>query len=460
MQLELRQYQIEGINNIKQKKNFGIFWQQRLGKTIVGIKAVEEHKKVIFAVPNNTILHWFIEIINNCYDKNVKISPKEKSKRMKLYDEFNNSEEMWLVISYDVIAQDFYNKKVVFNNFDYIVLDEAHFLRNSKSKRTKGILKIRLAAKYALALSGTPAVNNAIDILKIFKFLFPEQNFGSKYIYKKKYFEISTDPETKKKKWILRSDMVNSWNQMLKQYCDIKKVYDYLEWLPEFIQKTVVLEMKNDQLEHYKKMLIESKRIIKEGKEKKENRTITQIIRLQQICLDPKLLDIEASSIKLEWLDEYLEQLFDEEDENEEEFVIVFTSLSSVYKKHKFEISKKYPVAFLTGEQTDKEKQNIIREFQNRKIKVLFSNIKVASLGLTLDEATCTIFLNKSWNPIDNEQASFRMIDTKKKVNNRPKLIIDVICNNSIDEKINNVLNDKKDRTNIIYEIEKYIENI
>lgn len=54
---QLREYQIDGIKRIKEKKNFGLFWQQRLGKTIVSIKAVEDFNKVIFAVPNNTVHH-------------------------------------------------------------------------------------------------------------------------------------------------------------------------------------------------------------------------------------------------------------------------------------------------------------------------------------------------------------------------------------------------------------------
>ena len=52
------------------------------------------------------------------------------------------------------------------------------------------------------------------------------------------------------------------------------------------------------------------------------------------------------------------------------------------------------------------------------------------------------------------------MVDTKQKAINKPKLIINVICNNSIDEKIDDVLNDKKTKTSIIYEIERYIEEI
>ncbi len=457
MKLELRQYQIDGINLVKEKKNFGIFWQQRLGKTIVAIKSIEEYNKVIIAVPNNTILHWYKEIMNNILIDEIHILPKTKAKRNKLYEQFNKAEKMWIIASYDTISQDYWKEPQLIDKFDYLVLDEAHFLRNTKSRRTKGIYKLRTKAQYALALSGTPAVNSPIDLLRIFKFLFPESNYSYKYIYKKKYFHAVKVGNTKKITWELRPEMVKEWEKFLDSMCDIKKVHDYLKWLPKSIEKTVMLEMEKEQRHHYDKMLYESKRIIQSRKnEKTENNTVTQILRLQQICLDPKILNIDAPSVKIKWLEEFLTQLF-EEDEDNNEYVIVFTNFSSLFQKWKFNLDPKYNYEFLTGKQTNTERENIIHRFQNRKIRVLFANIKVASLGLTLDEATCTVFLDKSWNPVNNEQASFRMVDTKQKVENKPKLNINVVCADSIDDKINEVLNNKKTKTNVVYELEKYL---
>lgn len=450
---QLREYQIDGIKRIKEKKNFGLFWQQRLGKTIVSIKAVEDFNKVIFAVPNNTVHHWEKEIKENT-NKSVLILSKIIAKRNLDYKKFNDNEQCWLICSYDTISHDFWKSRELIKNFDYIVLDEAHFLRNSKSRRTKGILKLREKSKYALAISGTPAVNNSIDILKIFKFLFPEEKYGYKYIFKKKYFESSINKENSKQYWTLKKDMINEWEKMLSELCDIKKVHDYLKWLPKNIYKSFLVDMGPDQRLHYKKMLLESKRLIGETKEKKESKTITQIIRLQQLCLDPKLLDIESSSAKIKWLEEYLNETL----QNDDEFIIVFTNFTSLYEKVKFNIDKEYKYGFLTGLQTSEEKQKTIKDFQDKKIRVLFANIKVAGLGLTLDSATITIFLDKSWSIVDNEQASFRMVDTVEQENLKSKLIVSVICNNSIDQRINDVLENKKNKTNIIYEIGKYIE--
>ena len=456
MKIQLRPYQIDGINQIKEMKNFGLFWQQRLGKTIVAIKSIEEYKKVIIAVPNNTIFHWYQEIMNNIYIQNLELlNNKSKSKRVEIYRKFDNCNEMWIIASYDTLAQDFLKECHFKNKIDYLVLDEAHFLRNIKSKRTKGINKLRNYANYALAISGTPAVNSAIDLLKIFKFLYPESNYGHKYVYKKKYFKAVKSKDSKKINWELKSEMIKEWEKFLSSMCDIKKVYDHLKWLPRNIEKEILLEMDSIQRMHYDKMLFEAKRLItSKDKDKVENNAITQIIRLQQLCLDPKILNIDAPSVKIKWLENYLNNLLSEDDN---EFVIVFTNFSSLYEKHKFNLNPEFNYAYLTGKQNNIERQNIIHQFQSRKIRVLFANIKVAALGLTLDECTCTIFLDKSWNPVNNEQASFRMVDTKQKTLNKPKLNINVVCSNSIDDKINQVLKSKKDKTNVVYELEKYL---
>ncbi len=49
------------------------------------------------------------------------------------------------------------------------------------------------------------------------------------------------------------------------------------------------------------------------------------------------------------------------------------------------------------------------------------------------------------------------MLDVREKECLAPKLLINLICNNTIDEQIQNVLSRKRNRTNLIYELKKYI---
>lgn len=451
--IELRNYQVAGIETIKLNKNYGLFWQQRLGKTIVAIKAIENYDKVLICVPNNTILHWYNEIIENT-DITPIVCNLKAADRKKIYHKFNNSKKMWIITSYDLIVKDFKANNEIIKHIDYLVLDEAHFLRNIKTARTKMMLKIRAISNYALALSGTPAVNNTFDILKIFKFIYNDRKYGHLYYFKKKFF--TTKMVDGKKKYFLNDEHIDEWYEFIHSKCDIKNVHDYLVWLPKSITKNVALEMNSDQKFHYQKMLLESKRIITSSKEKTENKILTQILRLQQIALDPNILNIEASSIKINWLKEFLNEIL----ENETEQVIVFTNFTSLYKKWNFEISTKYAYDYLIGGMNIHKKNEIIKAFQNKKIRVLFANTKVASLGLTLDSATVTVFLDKSWNPTEYEQACFRMVDTYKKKNMIPKLIINVSCQDSIDQKIDQVLDKKRTNTSFVYEMTEYFKNI
>jgi len=452
--INLRVYQEEGLKLIKTKKNFGLFWQQRLGKTIVAIKAVEDYHKVIFAVPNNVAIYWYQEIMSNLeLDFECKIIDFNKKDREKIYQEFNQKAKMWIIISYDLLAKDYLENPNILNKFDYLVLDEAHFLRNRKTIRSKNILKVRSKSQYALALSGTPAVNGSLDILKIFQFLFPNENYGSRYYYKKKFFYSGRNLKNQKI-WFLKEDKKTEWEEFIKGFCDIKKTHDYLKWLPKTIEKTISLEMTGQQLKHYQKMLIESRRMIENKNiEKYEKNKLVQIKRLQQICLDPKLLDLNSNSVKIDWLKEYLLNTL----EDQTEYIIVFTNFTSLYSKNDLSI-KNHSYAFLTGKQNSIEKQDVIKRFQNKEIRVLYANMKVASLGLTIDAATTTIFLDKSWSPVDNEQASFRMVDTIERENLEPKLLINVVCINSIDDRINQVLSNKKSNTSFVYEMEEYIK--
>ncbi len=451
MKYILREYQLEGIETIRKHKNFGLFWQQRLGKTIVSILAVKDYKKVIFAVPNNVVGYWVKEISGNLPEINVQTLPISKKNREKLYKKYETSEQMWVVGSYDTISVDVLKDNSIFKGTDYLVLDESHFLRNRKSKRSKGALKLRDNCQYCLALSGTPAVNSAIDLLRIFRLIFNDKKYANKYYFKKKYFNAIK--KNNKVTYQLKPEMVDEWDAMLKKLCDIKKIHDYLKWLPRSVVKNIYLEMNKDQATHYKKMLIESKRIIKDY-EKVENKAITQIVRLRQLCLDPKILDIAASSIKMQWLMEYIKNTIEE---NPHERIIVFTNFTSLFKKWDLKIPKEITYDFLTGEQALKDREKIIENFQAGNIHVLFANIQVSSLGITLDRATISIFLEKSWDPVNNEQAAFRMLDTQEKELNEPKLLINLVCNDTIDEKIIDVLEKKHEKTNLIYELRDYI---
>jgi len=94
-----------------------------------------------------------------------------------------NTQVLIYICSYEK-ARDNFNE--IFNNtyFYYLVLDEAHIIKNPKTKMYQAIKKI--AAEKRVILTGTPIQNNVMELWALFNFLMPgflgsENDFEIKY---------------------------------------------------------------------------------------------------------------------------------------------------------------------------------------------------------------------------------------------------------------------------------------
>jgi SWI/SNF-related matrix-associated actin-dependent regulator 1 of chromatin subfamily A len=126
----------------------------------------------------------------------------------------------------------------------------------------------------------------------------------------------------------------------------------------------------------------------------------------------------------------------------------MFTSfLNNLYEKLKGK------AVILTGEQSQKEKQDAVDSIQQGKKKVLLANIIAGGTGWTLDKANVVIFTDISYTPIENEQARDRFIPTNPNLDYEPKQIIYLQTTNSIDKSIEKMVNNK---INIIQFVNDY----
>jgi len=118
---------------------------------------------------------------------------------------------------------------------------------------------------------------------------------------------------------------------------------------------------------------------------------------------------------------------------------------------------KKLKAALLTGKVPHPQRIKFINDFQQQKVKILLCNIQSAGLGLNLSQADIAIFADRSYSPADNEQAEARFLPTKESENPKTRLIIDLVCKGTIDEKILTLLKRKKDITKIITSRPEYL---
>jgi SNF2 family DNA or RNA helicase len=324
--------------------------------------------------------------------------------------------------------------------FDGMIVDESHFLRNHKTAQAKAVFRIGKQADKRVPMTGTPSVNNGSDIFGILHFLYPSK-FPSYWNFVDRYFKVWSSP------WGSKEIQGYKRKEELQEILDLvsvqRKRSEVMQWIPPKSYQTIEVEMDAKQRKAYVDMLT-TFTVEEEGEIRVDAPSVlAQLTRLRQICLSPDLLDIKASSAKESFILEWLE-------DNPNEQVIIFSNFSSYLKQlHKKLVLKGVHTGLIIGETPTPDRQVVVNQFQAGNCNVILANIQAAGVGLTLDKASTVIFLDRAYTPAENAQAEDRIVPTTQN-SNQSCTIIDVVCKDSIDQRILDILKSKKSVTEVI----------
>jgi SNF2 family DNA or RNA helicase len=436
---ELRPYQQEDVNYLTSRGSCLVLNHPRTGKTptmITVIKALGTKRNLVIC-PSSLVLNWakeFKQWYPECFVFPVIGTKKQREKSYEIFK--NVSYKSVLIISKDTWKLD---KELHELSYDTAIVDEAHFLRNWKSKQSEAIFKIK--ANYRYPLTGTPSVKHGSDVYGLLHFIDPTR-YSSYWQFTERYWEIQDNGWGK--------DIANAKKAREKELLSLmavnsvqRKRQDVMKWLPKAQHQTIPVQLEGKQLKLYNQML---DTFMAEDEEEQFGidtmNKLSQLMRLRQLCLDPRLLGFDVRGSKTDALLEWAEN-------NTEPFVVMttFSSYFDIVKPELEKLGKKVEV--IDGSVTKQNRQNIVTEFQNGRIDILLANIIAAGTGLTLDRSDTIIFLDKSFNPADNEQAQDRIVPTTE-TRYHPINIISFIAQGTIDERVNEILDRKEDLTKII----------
>lgn len=171
---------------------------------------------------------------------------------------------------------------------------------------------------------------------------------------------------------------------------------------------------------------------------------IVQLMRLRQLTIDPRLVGFDVIGAKTKTILDYLE--------NRREPIVIMSMFTSYLKLLAEDMKKlKLKVGFVHGQMSNADKDEAVRSFQAGKLDVLLCNILSAGVGFTMDKSNAVLFCDRAWTPAENEQAEDRVCPTTE-AKNHSHIILDVVCENSIDQRISKILTKKKSLTDIINE--------
>ncbi|KAG7726272.1 hypothetical protein KL933_003714 [Ogataea haglerorum] len=180
---ELKNYQIVGMNwlNLLYQKRLSCILadEMGLGKTLQVIAFLTYLKQQslsgphLVIVPSSTLENWLREFQK--FSPSLKVIPYygSQSARAELREELMyNSDYDVLVTTYTLATGHKYDQSFLRSrNFNVIVYDEGHMLKNSNSDRYAKLMK--LGARFRLLLTGTPLQNNLRELISLLAFILP-----------------------------------------------------------------------------------------------------------------------------------------------------------------------------------------------------------------------------------------------------------------------------------------------
>lgn len=309
-----------------------------------------------------------------------------------------------LVTSYSLLQRNIGTLSEIL--FDYVILDEAQFIKNSSSLTAKACRLLK--ANHRLALTGTPIENHMGDLMSIFNFLIP-RCFSSTLITGKQV--------TSQDLSFLRPFMLRRTKQ---------------EVLTELPPKTVqVIYCEQDELE--KKYYDQILKLAKGEISSQENKIqiLTALMRLRQASchlglINPNLKKSESGKFKV--LKEMVHEIIEGGNK-----VLIFSQFTELLTMARAYLGMDDSnSSYLDGK--SRGRQELVNSFKTDVNKnCFFVSLKAGGTGLNLTEANYCFILDPWWNPAVENQAIDRIHRMGQK---NPVNAYRLITRNTIEEKV------------------------
>lgn len=433
------EHQMVSFKYAMQHNKFLLADEQGLGKTKQALDIAVAHKNkmqhcLIVCGVNGLKWNWLNEIsVHTVESGHILGARVNKRKRMvigtvqdRLEDLKRPHDEFFLITNVETLRDKSIQKEIQklceSGVIGMTIIDEIHKAKNSQSTQGKAIHCCN--SYYKIALTGTPIMNNAIDLYNILKWLNVDNHtLGA---FKNYYCVLGGFGGYEIVGYKNLEELEDRLNRnMLRRRKD-----DVLD-LPPKIHTDEVLEMNKDQEGIYNEVHTQVVQDI--DKIMLMPNPLVELTRLRQTTSNPGILTTKPVSNCKE--DRILEILAETSDK-----VIVFSNWSQVINPL-FEKLKGlgYNPAIVTGEIKDTTSE--MNKFQNDpSCKVIVGTTPALGTGFTLTAASTVIFIDEPWTRASKDQAEDRAhrIGTKGTVN-----IITLLCKDTIDEKIHNLIKEK-----------------
>jgi len=380
-------------------------------------------RRVLVVAPASLLENWRREAQQ--FTPQLRVFVHHGANRLRRPDDFSAHD--LILTSYGTLSRD--RKLFAQIEFACAIADEAQHIKNRHSQNASALRALRADTRFVL--TGTPLENSLDDLRSLFAFLMPglipPLPLGAQ-TEDRAWHDVQTRHATAP--YILRRTKATVAPE-----------------LPQKIEQTIWCEPTPAQAALYRHWQEKTERelidLAASGANEGHLRiaTLTQLLRLRQICCDPRLVPAEAGapgragtgslsigdSAKFAALRELLEEAIDDGHR-----VLVFSQFTSLFALLRDALGIAH--AYLDGSMNATERQREVDRFQNSPdIPVFLLSLRAGGTGLNLTAADTVVHLDPWWNPAVEAQATDR---AHRIGQTRTVTSYKLICSGTVEEKV------------------------
>lgn len=404
--LQLRHYQLEGLAWLQFLREQGLAGiladDMGLGKTAQTLAHLLLEKQSgrmdrpsLVVLPTSLIFNWKREAERFAPQlRMLSLHGKERADHFPLIAEHDV-----ILTTYPLLWRD--EAALLEHNYHLLILDEAQTVKNVSSQAAQVVR--RLNARHRLCLTGTPLENHLGELWAQFDFLLPGLLGDAKSFTRTWRTPIEKHGNRQ------RRDLLA---QRVRPFIMRRRKEDVATELPPKTLIVRTVELAGAQRDLYETVRIAmDQRVREEIAEKGFARShiiiLDALLKLRQVCCDPRLLKLTSAKkvkehAKLDLLMEMLPELV-----SEDRRILVFSQFTSMLELIEEELAKeKLTYVKLTGDTQNREE--VVRRFQDGEVPIFLISLKAGGVGLNLTTADTVIHYDPWWNPAVENQATDR----------------------------------------------------
>ena len=449
-------HQLTALEKSWNKQNYAYFMEMGTGKTKVlidNMSMLYDKGKIdgaLIIAPKGVVKTWYeqelpahlpnhIENVTILWQSNITKSQQEKLDSLFEIDTALHI----LVMNVEAFSTDKGVKiaaKFLNSHKTLMAVDESTTVKTPTAKRTKNIIDLGRYAKYKRILTGSPVTKNPLDLYSQCEFLDPYLlDFSSYYAFRNRYAEMKTMHIRGRSIQVVNefknlgelSDTIQNFSyRVLKEDC--------LD-LPDKIFTKRHIALTPDQFKVYQQMKKQAIAVLN-GKVTSTMTVLTQLMRLHQITCGHFTADDGTTQLLP---NNRITELMNILEETEGK-AIIWANYQRDVNQIIQHIVKEYgqgSVVDYYGLTPQDERQENIKKFQNGdECRFLVGTTQTGGYGITLTKANTVIYYSNGYDlekRLQSEDRAHR-IGQKKAVT-----YIDIICEDTVDEKIVKALREK-----------------